>query len=106
MTQEEKEVYAAIFKAALALSKNPKQIDFAISFLKIVKEYGDGDNETFTVCWNFLKEHADMENTDENWDKVVNYELEELCKEQRDFRRKMIVAVVTELERRSRGYAK
>ena len=103
MTQEEKEVYAAIFKAALTLSKNPKQLDFAIYTLKALKEFGGEDKETFTVCWNFLKENADMENTDENWDELVNVRLEELCKEQSNFRRRMLVNVAEEINRRIGG---
>jgi len=103
MTQEEKEVYAAIFKAALAISKNPKQLDFAIYTLKALKEFGGEDKETFTVCWNFLKDNADMENTDENWDELVNGKLEDLCKGQSKFRRRMLVNVAEEINRRIGG---
>lgn len=101
MTQEEKEIYSLIFKAALKLSQNREYVEFAVNMLKAID--GDASGEAYSFCWDFLKEYAGIKNTLENekrWEEIVD-RAEEYGKTVK-FQRVMMACMLKELERRGK----
>lgn len=104
MTQEEKEIYANIFKLALRISKSPQYSEFAMWVFKAIKEVGNAENEDFTKSWEYLKKYNDIENTDENFQKAID-DLDKQAKELGAFGRRLMNLVLHEIERKNKGGA-
>ena len=104
MTQEEKEIYANIFKLALRISKSPQYSEFAMYVFKAIKEVGNAENEDFTKSWEYLKKYNDIENTDENFLKAID-DLNEQAEELGAFGRRLMSLVLNEIGRKNKGGA-
>lgn len=104
MTQEEKEIYANIFKLALRISKSPQYSEFAMYVFKAIKEIGNAENEDFTKSWEYLKKYNDVENTDENFLKAID-DLNEQAEELGAFGRRLMNLVLNEIGRKNKGGA-
>lgn len=104
MTQEEKEIYANIFKLALRISKSPQYSEFAMWVFKAIKEVGDAKNEDFTRSWEYLKKYNDIENTDENFLKAID-DLNKQAEELGAFGRRLMNLVLNEIGRKNKGGA-
>lgn len=104
MTQEEKEIYANIFKLALRISKSPQYSKFAMYVFKAIKEIGNAENEDFTKSWEYLKKYNDIENTDESFQMAID-DLDKQAKSMGDFGRRLMTLVLYEIERKNKGGA-
>ncbi len=104
MKQEEKEIYANIFKLALRISKSPQYSEFAMYVFKAIKEIGNAENEDFTKSWEYLKKYNDVENTDENFLQAID-DLNEQAEELGAFGRRLMNLVLNEIGRKNKGGA-
>ena len=107
MKQEEKDIYALIFKVALTLSKvDRKYSRFAWSlFIGIAESKGDIDKMVFSYAWEMLKEYADITNTakdEERWRVLVMEKVEDYGEGRNKGEQKLLSNVLAEIERRSR----
>lgn len=107
MTQEEKDIYALIFKVALTLSKvDRKYSRFAWSlFVGIAESKENIDRDVFSYAWEVLKDYADITNTEkdeERWNTLVIEKIDGYGESRNLAERKLISNVLAEIERRSR----
>ena len=96
MTQEEKEIYANIFKVALKVSQKPEYAEFAMYIFKAIKEVGGATSDDFTHGWEYLKKYNEIEDTVENWQEAID----EMGEQTSAFARRLDNLIVNEISRK------
>ena len=66
-----------------------------------IKEVGGATSEDFTHCWEHLKNCIDMEDTEENWSKVID-EMNDRKAEVSPFERRLANLIWNEVARKNR----